>query len=92
MAITASLTITPASPKSGDTITATYAVAGNDGEPAVEFPISGQVAVGGQPFDVSGVATKPAVPPLVEQYGKPTAPGLTFKPTADPHVWTALVP
>ncbi len=85
-------------PAHGDTITVAYAVTGNEGTPAVpgaSATISGSGDLGPNTVQVSTTVTMPgadAVPPLVEMFNKPTLTGLTFVPTADPHVWSALVP
>lgn len=92
MAITVSLVLSTPTPAHGDTITATYVVNGNDGTPAEPVTVGGGVTIGGQDLDVMVVLTKPAIDPLSETYEPPTCPGLTFEPTDDPRVWTALIP
>jgi hypothetical protein len=92
VAITATLTVIPAAPAHGATVTATYAVSGNTGTPGGSGTISGTVHAGGQDIAVSTTVTLPGTPALLESYDVPTAPGLTFTATADPHVFTAVVP
>lgn len=92
MPITATLTVTPTSPGHGDTVTARYAVQGNDGTPAQAAEVTGQATVGGVDLDVSTVLTLPAVPPLPEVFGPVSGAGLDWQATADPAVWTAVVP
>lgn len=92
MAITAALTVTPSAPAHGAIVTATYAVQGNTGTPGGSGTVSGTTHVGGQDIAVSTTVTLPGTPALPESYDVPTAPGLTFTVTADPHVFTAVVP
>jgi len=104
MTIAATLTVSPAAPNHGDTVTATYLVTGNTGTPlipgtpAVSDTVSGTAVVGGASLLVTttvtipAVADIPAVPPLPVTYAVPTAAGLTFLATANPAVFTALVP
>lgn len=95
---TATLTVSPSNPVHGGTVTATYAVSGNDGTPAVPgqtATVAGSGTIGGQAFNTSTTFEFPgtaAVPPLTEVFAVPTAPGLTFVATANPRVFTALVP
>lgn len=89
---TVTLTVTPTAPNHGDTLTATYAVAGNDGTPPQSASITGDVTVGSDILHAVTTVTLPAVPPLPETFDAPTCPGLSFQSTPDPHVWTALVP
>lgn len=80
------LTVTPANPAHGATITATYAVVG---EPApADLVVNGTAVVDG----VSLAATSTTHLTNVEQFAAPTATGCTFTATADPHVWTATAP
>lgn len=92
------LTVTPASPARGDTVTAEYIVTGNDGVPAgppQATELAGDVTIGDETLHVSTVLTlpgTPSVPPLPETFGIPTGGGLTFTATDDPRKFTALVP
>lgn len=92
MPISASLTVTPAAPAHGDTVTATYAVTGNDPIPAQVGTVSGRVRVGDEDLDVSTSVTLPGMPALSESFATPTMAGLTFTPTADPRTFVAVVP
>jgi len=92
MAISASLTVTPSAPAHGDTVTATYHVTGNDPVPAHSATIDGDVTVGSQDLAVSTTITLPGTPALPQTFALPTCPGLTFSATADPAVFTAVVP
>ena len=96
---TVTLTVDKPTPNHGDTVTATYAVTGNDGTPAgapQAAELSGDVTVGEETVHVSTVLTlpgSPSVPPLAETFAVPTVAGLTFKAvTGNPKVFTALVP
>jgi len=96
--ISATLTMSPAAPNHGDVVTATYAVSGNDGTPTGPSQVEsilGKVTIGQDVLDVVTTLTlpgAPAVAPLPVVYVAPTAAGLTFVATADPAVFTALVP
>lgn len=92
MAVTATLTVTPAAPGHGDTVTATYSVAGNDAGPPQSGMVSGVVTVGGMTLQVSTTVTLPGTPAQPVTYAIPTCPGLTFTATANPAVFTAVVP
>lgn len=99
MTITATLTIDKAAPNHGDTVTATYATAGNTGTPAVPGAsgnLTGEVDLSdGSKLQVSTaikLPDTPAVPPLGEVYAVPVFAGLTFAATSNPKVFTALVP
>lgn len=91
------LTVAPTNPGRGDTVTATYAVTGNDAAPAgtpTRHTITGQVTFDGVTATAETTITLPgsvAVPPAVEVYSAPTCDGLTFMDTPDVHVWTAVV-
>lgn len=86
------LSVSPASPAHGDTVTATYTVTGNNpGAPAVAA-VNGDVTIGGSDYKVSATVTLPGTPALPEAFAVPTCPGLTFKATAQPNVFTAAVP
>lgn len=92
MAVSCFIDASPNAPASGDTITATYSVTGNDGTPPQSARLDGSVVVGGTNYDVSTTITLPAVAPADVTYEVPTCPGLTFVATADPAVFTAVVP
>lgn len=83
MTIAVALKVDKQTPASGDTVTATYAVTGLS---AVSGTLSGSVAVSGKAYPVTAVLGD------VVTYTAPTMAGLSFKPTADPAVFTALVP
>ena len=98
MAAAATLTASNTSPAHGETITFTYTVTGNDGTPAVPpsaDSVTGVAHVGTQDLAVATTVMlpgAPAVPPLPETYATPAGPPLVITPTADPHVFTAVVP
>lgn len=95
MAITATLTVTPAAPNHGDTVTAVYAVQGNDPIPSQSATVSGVATVGGTGYDVSTMVTLPGTPALPESFAVPTCTGLTFTVSSgDPTgaTFTAVVP
>jgi hypothetical protein len=92
MAVTVTFDVTPKPPAHGDTVTAVYTVQGNDPTPGKSATVNGSADVGGQVFAVSTTITAPGVPALPVTYAVPTCPGLTFKATADPWVFTAVVP
>lgn len=92
MAVAASLTVSPAAPAHGQTVTATYAVSGNNPVAPTVAAVTGDANVGGQDLIVTTTLTLPGTPAAVETFAVPTCPGLTFTATADPHVFTALVP
>lgn len=85
------LTLTPVAPNHGDTVTATYAVVGNDGTPPQSAQVDGAAKVGDDDLQVSVVITLPGVDAKTEEFWKPTCDGLTFVATSDPKVWTAVV-
>jgi len=89
---TLTLTLSPTAPAHGDTVTATYSVAGNDGVPARPVTVSGTATIDGQEFTASGVVTLPGTDPAPESFAAPTIDGQEFAATDDPHVWTYLVP
>ena len=91
MAVTVTLTVAPAEPAKGATVTATYAVSGNDPVPPQTAVVSGDASVGEEVIHVSTALTLPGTPAKAEAFDVPTCPGLTFKATADPHVFTAVV-
>jgi hypothetical protein len=86
------LTLDKDHPAHGETVTATYAVLGNDGTPERSASISGTATVGDQPLTAAVVVTFPAVDPLPVTYDAPTVAGLTFTATKNPTVFTAVVP
>lgn len=92
MTVTATLTVTPASPAHGNTVTATYAVSGNDPVPPVTETVSGDATIGGNVIHVTTSLTLPGTPAAAQSFAVPTAAGLTFTATANPLVFTALVP
>jgi len=92
MAVEVTLTIDNPAPDHGDVVTATYVVTGNDGTPATERTIDGSASVGGVPYEADSSVTLPGSPALPQTYDTPVAPGLTFVPTANPAVFTAVVP
>lgn len=98
VSVTVSLTVLPSAPNHGDTVTATYAVVGNDGTPAgppVQGSLVGDVTVGSDVLHAVTTLTlpgTPAVPPLPETFSVPVFSGLTFAATSAPNVFTALVP
>lgn len=92
MAISVALNVSPAAPNHGDTVTATYVVSGNAGNPATDADVTGDATVGGTDFPVSAVVTIPATAPLAETFAVPLCADLTFAATTDPATFTALVP
>lgn len=83
---TLTLTLSPANPAPGATVTATYAVSGAPADRVVT--ISGAATLDGAPLNASGTFTLTHA----TLYTAPTAAGLTFTATADPKVWTAVAP
>jgi hypothetical protein len=79
-------------PDHGDTITVTYSVDGNDPVDPQTATISGRVVVGGVPYDLSTNLTLPGTPSAPVTYGVPACTGLSFVATADPAVYTSVVP
>jgi len=92
MAISAALTVTPAAPNHGDTVSAVYTVTGNTGSPGQAGTVTGTATVGGVPYGVSTTITLPGTAPLPVSYALPACAGLTFTATADPATFTAVVP
>jgi hypothetical protein len=89
MAVTVSLSVTPAAPASGSTLTAVYSVAGNVATSAV---VKGTAKIGTGLVDVTNTITLPAES---ESFEAPTCAGLTFTQSAADATgatWTALVP
>lgn len=83
MSIVVTLKVDKSAPQSGDTVTATYVVTGLS---PISGTLSGSVTVAGKVYP-STVTIGDVV-----SYAVPTIAGLTFKATADPAVFTALVP
>lgn len=96
MAITASITVTPAAPNHGDTVKAVYTVQGNDPVPPTQASVGGDVTVGTEDISVTTTLTLPGTAALPESFQVPTCPGLTFTvdTTDDPTgaTFTAVVP
>ncbi|HMG64281.1 MAG TPA: hypothetical protein VK599_15150 [Streptosporangiaceae bacterium] len=93
MAVTVSLTVSPAAPAHGSTVTATYAVSGNASGPGTPVTLTGEATVGGQSFPVTASFTIPSTAAAAMTFAVPTCPGLTFKASAaSPAVFTAVVP
>lgn len=96
MAITATLSVTPAAPAHGATVTAAYAVTGNTGTSAQQGTVTGTATVGGTAYGVSTTVTLPGTAPLPQSFAVPSCPGLTFAVNlaADPSgaTFTAVVP
>jgi hypothetical protein len=90
--VSASLIVAPAAPNHGDTVTAIYAVTGNDPVPGAPLRVSGNVAVGPSEYSVTATITPAGAPPLPVSYVLPSCPGLTFTATGDPAVFIAVVP
>lgn len=95
MAITATLTVSPAAPAHGTTVTAVYSVQGNDPVPPQSATVSGVATVGGNPLNVSTTITLPGTPSQPVSFAVPTCPGLSFTVSpSDPTgaTFTAVVP
>jgi hypothetical protein len=92
MAISCDINVDDPTPQHGDTLTVTYTVDGNDPVDPTGATISGRVVVAGVGYDVSTQVTLPGTPAAQVTYSSPTCPGLTFAATADPAVFTAVVP
>jgi hypothetical protein len=92
MAVTVELVIDNVNPGHGDVVTATYVVTGNDGTPATDQAVDGQANVGGTDYEADSALTLPASAALPQTFDTPTCLGLTFVPTANPAVFTAVVP
>lgn len=78
MAIAVTLTVTPAAPAHGATVTAVYTVTGNAPGPSSKTTVSGDVTVGGQDYQVAGTITMPGTAALPVSYAAPVCPGLSF--------------
>jgi hypothetical protein len=83
MTIAVSLKVDKPTPASGETVTASYAVTGLS---PVAGTLSGNVTIAGKTYPVTALLGDTVT------YAAPTMPGLTFKVTADPAVFTAQVP
>lgn len=92
MAINCFMDASPSAPDHGDTLTVSYSVTGNDPVSPSTARISGTVVVGGTSYDVSTTVTLPGSPPSEVTYEVPECDGLTFAPTADEAVFSAVVP
>jgi hypothetical protein len=93
MAVSVALTLDNPAPAHGDVVTATYVVSGNDGTPATDITVDGSATVGGVAHpEADATLTMPASAALPQSFDTPVAPGLTFVATADPAVFTAVVP
>jgi hypothetical protein len=82
----------PSAPAHGATLTVTYSVTGNDPTAPSSARIEGSVVVGGVPYDVATSVTLPGSPAATVSFEAPTCPSLTFAATADPAVFTSVVP
>lgn len=83
---TLTLTLSPANPAPGATVTATYAVTGAPADRVLT--ISGAATLDGAPMNATGTFTLTHA----TTFSAPTAAGMTFAATADPKVWTAVAP
>jgi len=92
MAIGVTLTVSPSAPASGSTVTATYTVTGNTPGPGTPVTLAGDVTIGSVNYPVSATLTMGGTPALAETFSVPVCPGLTFKATAQPNVFAAVVP
>lgn len=92
MAVVAELVLDNPAPDHGDVVTATYIVTGNDGTPAQEAEAVGSADVGGTDYPVTAPIILPGSPALPQTYDTPACLGLVFVPTANPAVFTAVVP
>lgn len=92
MAVVCELVLDNDSPGHGDVVTARYVVTGNDSVPERDTSADGNADVGGIDYPVSSPITLPATPALPQTFDTPACLGLTFVPTADPAVFTAVVP
>lgn len=92
MAISASLAPDIDTPAHGATVIFTYTVTGNDPIPASAAAIAGAVTIAGVVYDVTTAVTLPGTPAGAVAYDPPSGGGLVFNPTADPAVFTALIP
>lgn len=92
MAVTVELVLDNDAPAHGDVVTATYVVTGNDSAPARDTEAAGNANIGGDNYPDTTPITLPGTPALPQVFDTPTCLGLTFVPTANPAVFTAVVP
>jgi len=92
MPVSCDMNASPSAPAHGETVTITYSVQGNDPIDPTSATITGRVVVGGTPYDVSTAVTLPGTPAASVTYDVPLCTGLSFVSTADPSVFTAVVP
>lgn len=92
MTISVALSVNPTSPTHGETVTCTYNVSGNSSGGGTPVSVTGEVTVGTSTFPVTASFTMPGAPAAAESFEVPTCPGLTFTATAQPNVFTAVVP
>ena len=92
MAVAVTLTLDNPTPNHGDTVTATYAVSGNTAVDAHDTAVDGDATIGTTDFPVTATVTIPATVVESETFAVPVCAELTFVATADPAVFTALVP
>jgi len=92
MPVSCDMNASPSAPAHGETVTITYSVQGNDPIDPTSATITGRVVVGGTPYDVSTAVTLPGTPAASVTYDVPLCTGLSFVSTADPAVFTAVVP
>jgi hypothetical protein len=91
--VSVALSVSPSAPNHGDTVTATYTVSGLAPSAGTPVAVNGSVTIGGgTPIPVTGSFTLPGAPAATVTYAVPTCPGLAFKATANPAVFTAVVP
>lgn len=91
-AVTVTLAVSPTAPAHGATVTATYNVAGNGAGTGTPVSVTGAVTVGSASFPVTASFTMPGAPAAAESFAVPACTGLTFQATAQPNVFTAVVP
>lgn len=91
-AVSVTLAVTPSAPAHGDTVTAVYTVTGNDPGGTTVGSVTGDAVIGGTDYKVSAVISLPGAAALPESFQVPACPGLAFKATAQPNVFTAVVP
>lgn len=92
MSVSCDINTDNSTPDHGDTLTVTYTVTGNDPVDPTGATLSGRVVVSGVGYDVSTSITLPGTAAASVSYGIPTCPSLTFQATADPAVFTSVVP
>lgn len=87
MAISVTLTVSPAAPPAGGVVTATYAVSGlSAGTPST---LETEAVIGGTEYEVTETFTPVTA---AVSYAVPACPGLTFTPSAATGSFTATVP